>query len=75
MHIHDTTTTVVVGGLGDLERHEELLLDQMTAPLGPCQDCGTDGLFLTMWTPLRTVRRIVCGCCLRSLWESPGSVS
>ena len=72
MHGHRTTTTVVIGGAGtELARHEEILLDQMTADIGPCPDCGLDGVFLTMWTPLRTVQRIVCGLCLRSRWEAP----
>lgn len=71
MPFHDTTTSVVTGGPGHLARHEQTLLDQMTAPLERCPDCGTDGLFLTMWTPLRTVQRICCAVCLRSMWEAP----
>lgn len=71
MRSQDTTTSVVIDGPADLERHEGVLLAQMTAPLGQCPDCGTDGLFITMWTPARTVQRICCGVCLRSMWEAP----
>ena len=71
MHTHRTATTTVVGGATQLERHEELLLQQMTAPLGPCPTCGLDGLYLTVWTPLRTVQRILCGLCLEPMWVAP----
>lgn len=71
MHSHRTSTSTVVGGSTTLDRHEELLLDQMTGPLPPCPTCGMDGMFLASWTPVRTVQRIVCAVCFYSFWEAP----
>lgn len=71
MPIHDRATSVAVGGTGQISRDESKLLEQMTAPLGECPDCGTDGMFMTIWTPFRTVQRILCAVCLRSMWEAP----
>ena len=71
MHSHDTSTTVVVGGTGELARDEVLLLDQITANLGPCPTCSAEGVFLTFWTPSRTVHVIVCGVCGTERWKSP----
>lgn len=71
MH-HDTTTSVVVGGSGELERSDVILLDQMTAALDPCKTCGNEERYLTYWTPLHTVGRICCACCGRVLWIAPG---
>lgn len=71
MGSHRTSTTTVVSGSGDLEAHEELLLDQMTADLGPCPCCGVEHVFLTFWTPWRTVHVIVCALCGTQRWASP----
>lgn len=70
MAAHRTATTVAFGE-AHLEHHEAVLIEQMTANLPKCPDCGTDGMFLTMWTPFRTVQRILCAICLRSMWEAP----
>ncbi len=68
------TTTVPVDEAFGLAPDEELLLEQMTAPFVECSDCGCDGFYLTIWTPARTVRRIVCAVCLAPFWTAPGGV-
>lgn len=66
-----TTTSVVVGGATQLAPDEAMLLEQMTAPLGPCPTCSTEDLFLTFWTPFRTVHVIVCAVCGEQRWTAP----
>jgi hypothetical protein len=71
MRLQDTSTSVVVGGSTELDRSEVLLLDQLTAPLGPCPTCHEDGAFLTFWTPWRTVNVVICAVCGTQRWASP----
>jgi len=71
MSPQDTATSTVLGGQTELERHEELLLEQMTAHLKACRCCGTDGLYIAAWTPFRTVKRILCAVCLEQMWVAP----
>ena len=71
MHTDGSSTSAVLSGNAELERHEEILLDQMTAVLPVCPECGCDGFFLTAWSPLRTVHRIICAVCFHTFWEAP----
>jgi hypothetical protein len=69
------TTSIKIGAaFGELTDDERALLEQMTAPFAECSDCGCDGLYLTIWTPQRTVQRIVCAVCLAPFWTAPGAV-
>ena len=74
MGSHRTTTVRLDDGFGPLRPDEEALLDQMTASFGECVECGCDGLYVTIWTPARTVRRIMCAVCLAPFWTAPGAV-
>lgn len=71
MPIQGSSTSIPLSGFDHLAPHEELLLEQLCDPLPECPDCGCPGLFLASWTPWRTVKRIVCGICFRTAWESP----
>lgn len=71
MPIHDTTTTVVVHGSGELEARDLQHLDKLIAGLGPCPTGCSDVFFYTLWTPLRTVASISCGTCMRPMLEAP----
>ncbi len=68
---HQPTDQLIARGCDHLEAHEVMLLEQMTAPFGACSDCGLDGLYITAWTPFRTVRRIACAQCLNTYWSAP----
>lgn len=62
MHVNGSCQHLVVGGVDQLTRAEEHLLDTLADLIGSCPCCGTRDQFLALWTPERNVALVLCVC-------------